>query len=83
MCINGQAGRIERKVVMPDLSDSAQDGIEITRDIGLSRIRQRASEMPVGKAGECGTCGEYKARLVTGICAPCRDFLARQYVMKI
>jgi hypothetical protein len=68
---------------MADPVDIAQTGIEITRDIGLSRIRQRVSEMPVGEAGECGTCGEYTKRLVTGICAPCRDFLARQYVMKI
>lgn len=68
---------------MPDPVDIAQTGIEITRDIGLSRIRQRVSEMPVGEAGECTKCGEYSKRLVTGICAPCRDFLNRQYAMKI
>ncbi len=68
---------------MADPVDLAQTGIEITRDIGLSRIRQRVSEMPAGEAGECTKCGEYSKRIVTGICAPCRDFLARQYVMKI
>ena len=68
---------------MADAADLAQTGIDITKDIGLSRIRRRVSEMPVGEAGECVKCGNYSKRLVTGICAPCRDFLARQYAMKI
>jgi hypothetical protein len=39
----------------------------------LAQVRRRANQIPPGKPGDCDLCGEWSARLVGGVCAPCRD----------
>jgi hypothetical protein len=41
----------------------------------IAEIREKASRIPVGVAGECIHCEEHSLRLVGGACAPCRDRL--------
>ena len=36
----------------------------------------RGVTVPAGHPGECDLCGEWTSRLVDGVCAPCRDWLA-------
>lgn len=37
------------------------------------QARKAASEIPIGEPGMCQNCEEHSKRLVTGLCAPCRD----------
>ena len=32
-----------------------------------------AADIPKGRPGDCDLCGEWSSRLVSGVCAPCRD----------
>ncbi len=45
---------------------------EIERGLAES-IRQARRELAPGKPGDCEMCGEWCGRLVSGICARCRD----------
>lgn len=40
----------------------------------IKRAREKASQIPDGRPGECKLCGKYSLRLVFSVCAPCRDF---------
>lgn len=61
---------------MADTADKASDWETREREASLQAIRRAAAAIPPGKPGDCETCGNYSPRLVGGICAPCRDFLA-------
>lgn len=43
-------------------------------DANIKNIRNQAKLMPIGKPGNCDLCGEWSGRLVSGVCASCRDF---------
>ena len=58
---------------MGDVCDESDSDIEMTRNAGIAAVRRAASLIPRGRKGECKRCGETSLRLVTGICAPCRD----------
>jgi hypothetical protein len=58
---------------MGDVCDASDADIEMTRDTQIAAIRRAAANIPVGTKGHCKVCGNYTKRLVTGICAPCRD----------
>lgn len=64
---------------MGDVCDESDADIEMTRDTRIAAIRRAAANIPVGKSGECRACGERSARLVTGMCAPCRDRAMKGY----
>jgi hypothetical protein len=40
-------------------------------------LKKRRSDTPLvldpGKPGDCDMCGEWSGRLISGVCAPCRD----------
>lgn len=58
---------------MADLVDDANDREETRMEVIIKEARKKAQEIPRGEPGECDLCGEWSGRLVTGICAPCRD----------
>jgi hypothetical protein len=58
---------------MADDIDLSNDRVMLATDAGIAAVRREAANIPKGRAGECKACGEYTKRLVTGICAPCRD----------
>ncbi len=53
--------------------DKAGDHIDKTDEAAIAAVRKAAANIPAGKPGECDGCGEYKARLVDGMCGRCRD----------
>ncbi len=53
---------------MADDADRAQQDAEVY----ASTIKTNYS-IPVGEPGECDLCGEWKERLIGGMCARCRD----------
>jgi hypothetical protein len=57
-----------------DVIDQANDKAAALVDAAAAEIRYQAAHMATGEPGYCGKCGEYSARLVRGVCAPCRDF---------
>jgi hypothetical protein len=56
---------------MADEIDLANEHIEQETELRLKAVR--GYEIPEGYPGECELCGEWSARLVRGVCAPCRD----------
>ena len=60
---------------MADDIDRANDLTAKRVRAAEERIRQAARRIPTGEPGECDHCGEENARLVNGLCSPCRDFL--------
>ena len=58
---------------MADEIDLAQDAEQSNNDHALAMALSRARMAP-GVPGECDLCGEHSGRLVTGACAPCRDY---------
>lgn len=58
---------------MADDADKASVETEILEAADIAAIRNKAQQMPEGKAGECDLCGHWSGRLVLGACAPCRD----------
>lgn len=54
---------------MADLVDLAQEQQEREE----KRRRSKPYHLPDGKRGDCEICGEMSARLINGVCAPCRD----------
>ena len=54
---------------MADLVDIAQEQQEREEEWR----RATPYVLPTGKAGDCSICGETSARLINGVCAPCRD----------
>ena len=57
-----------------DLIDRANDKAQSDLDAAAAEIRYQAQHMPAGEPGYCSKCGEYSARLVGKVCAPCRDY---------
>jgi hypothetical protein len=57
---------------MADDIDRAQEREQITREEALAKA---AKPLPKGNPGVCYECGYWSARLVLGVCAPCRDSL--------
>lgn len=55
-----------------DEIDLAQDRERIATEAAVRQIQNKEG-MPKGKPGDCELCGEWSARLVEGVCAPCRD----------
>jgi hypothetical protein len=62
-----------------DDADRASYYVESVIDDHVKEAMRRAAEIPVGKAGECQSCGEESLRLVDDTCAKCRDLYARYY----
>jgi hypothetical protein len=58
---------------MADEIDSANDIAQAERDRAIAEAVAKASNIPLGVAGDCDFCGEWSGRLVGGACAPCRD----------
>ena len=58
---------------MADDIDRAQEAADRFTEQSLQKVKAQASQMPVGKPGDCELCGEWSGRLVGGVCAPCRD----------
>lgn len=58
---------------MVDEIDRQLERDEILDTVNLARAREAASKIPAGHPGDCDLCGEWSARLVNGVCAPCRD----------
>lgn len=59
-----------------DIADATQRSLEVLDKHAEQNIRRQAAMIPIGEPGECAECGDFNPRLVTGICSPCRDFLA-------
>lgn len=59
---------------MADIADRAQDEMEKLDELRGPRPEY---DIPPGVEGDCDFCGEWSGRLVGGMCAPCRDRLAR------
>ncbi|WP_053979426.1 hypothetical protein [Marinagarivorans algicola] len=57
---------------MADDIDTSNDNQQKHTDIHIANIRKQA-QLPKGVKGDCDLCGEWSGRLITGICAPCRD----------
>jgi len=57
---------------MTDDIDRANEYAEALRQAALNAPRPT---MAPGQPGECDECGEHSARLVGGLCAPCREEL--------
>lgn len=57
---------------MADQIDNANEYAQAAADHQVAEIRKKA-QLPKGVAGECDLCGEWSGRLITGVCAPCRD----------
>lgn len=58
---------------MADEVDRQLERAELLEAANLAQVRRRADQMAPGKPGDCDLCGEWSARLVDGVCAPCRD----------
>lgn len=58
---------------MSDEVDRQLERDEVFDQVNLKAIREQATKIPAGKPGDCDLCGEWSARLVNGVCAPCRD----------
>lgn len=56
-----------------DEIDRQLERYDMFKAMALMKIREAASKMPAGYPGDCDLCGEWSARLVNGVCAPCRD----------
>lgn len=56
-----------------DIIDKANELSTSEVDSFTAAARAQAASMPVGKPGDCELCGEWSGRLVSGVCAPCRD----------
>jgi hypothetical protein len=56
-----------------DIIDRANDLAGKLANAAEAECRYQAARIPVGTAGDCDLCGEWSARLVGGVCAPCRD----------
>lgn len=59
-----------------DLADEAGNIMEVESQRREAAVRHAAQSMPKGTPGDCDECGLESQRLVLGVCAPCRDFLA-------
>lgn len=57
---------------MPDEIDKTLEREAHIDQLNIERCRQQANLDP-GKPGDCELCGEWSGRLITGVCAPCRD----------
>ena len=60
-----------------DEADITQERLE--RDEAYRKRRMEKYELPTGKPGECDDCGEWSGRLVSGLCAGCRETRERLY----
>ena len=58
---------------MADIIGKANELAASEVDSSTAVARAQAANMPVGKPGDCELCGEWSGRLVSGVCAPCRD----------
>jgi hypothetical protein len=58
---------------MSDEVDAQLARDEILEAANLAQVREQARQIPAGEPGDCDLCGEWSARLVNGVCAPCRD----------
>ena len=58
---------------MPDEIDLAQEREHIATNSALDQVREQAARIQPGTPGDCELCGEWSARLIHGVCAPCRD----------
>lgn len=58
---------------MADEVDRQIERDQILEAANLKAIRDQAAQIPAGVPGDCDLCGEWSARLVGGVCAPCRD----------
>lgn len=58
-----------------DVLDATQQNLEKYDDAMSCHIRRAAAEIPIGSPGECAECGDFKTRLVQGVCGRCRDEL--------
>lgn len=56
---------------MADDADRAQEQRE--REESLAPKRQ-PYVLAKGEPGDCDLCGDWSGRLISGMCAPCRDF---------
>lgn len=55
---------------MPDDIDGI---VEREAEILQRRLEAATYTLPQGSPGDCALCGEWTARLVNNVCAPCRD----------
>jgi len=58
---------------MADEIDLAQEREQIATNSAVDDVRAKAAAIELGKPGDCDLCGEWSARLIRGVCAPCRD----------
>lgn len=58
---------------MADEIDIANDYAQKMEERNVAAIRKAAAYIPVGVAGVCVDCDTYSMRLVSDLCAPCRD----------
>lgn len=58
---------------MPDIIDEANDRAMMQNESLAIEARLRAAAIPKGRAGNCHECGNHSKRIVSGLCAPCRD----------
>ena len=70
---------IDREPNNGDEADRASYFIESVVDDHVKEAMRRASEIPIGEAGECQGCGDYFTRLVDDLCGRCRDKFAKYY----
>lgn len=61
---------------MADEIDQANDRAMLATEKAQRAAQEAARNIPKGEPGECDRCEEYNARLVGGMCAPCRDAVA-------
>ncbi|MCU0811962.1 MAG: hypothetical protein MUE59_13185 [Thiobacillaceae bacterium] len=54
--------------------DRAQAHTEAELEAAIAAAR--GVPIPEGVPGDCDLCGEWTGRLVEGLCAPCRDWVA-------
>lgn len=60
---------------MADDVDITTERQGILENFNIIQIRDKANAMPIGKPGECESCGEEFKRIVDGYCGRCRDLL--------
>lgn len=58
---------------LSDESDLATMREMMEQESSLRAVQLLAAQIPPGEPGECDLCGEWSGRLVSGVCAPCRD----------
>lgn len=56
-----------------DEADRAQAEHESVEEAMAKRRQNGPLQLDPGKPGECDFCGEWSGRLISGVCAPCRD----------